>query len=67
MQKYLDQQKHQRKLVEDTVPEKTLRMAAPNFNGSESHLISTPVSTKTPSKSSEIRSSGQVNETQSAP
>ena len=41
-------------------------MAAPNFNNSEPHSMSTPVSTKTRLTSPEIKS-GQVNETESTP
>ena len=50
--------------MEDTLPENNLQIAAPNFNDLESHSVGTPASTKTPSKTPEIRNSGQVSETE---
>ena len=46
------------------LPEKNLKIAAPNFNNLESHSVGTPSSTKTPSKTPETRNSGQVSETE---
>lgn len=45
------------------LPEKNLKIAAPNFNNLESHSVGTPSSTKTPLKTPETRNSGQVSET----
>ena len=53
-----------RKLLEDTLLEKNLQFAAPNFNDLESHSVGTPASTNTPLKTPETRSSGQVSETE---
>ena len=50
--------------MEDTLPEKNLRIAAPNSYDLESHSVGTPASTKTLSKTPETRSSGQVSETE---
>ena len=50
--------------MEDTFPEKNLQIVAPNSYDLESHSVGTPASTKTPSKTPETRSSGQVSETE---